>query len=90
MSDLGGFSEIFIQGISLEEYYLCSTLLRGLVVQVLIVNNSDFEKYLSSDVHKKMKIIEISKESCYLSEMGVKYFHSIPGFSEDPIFGYFF
>ena len=34
-------------------------------IQVVIVNNSDFEKYLSPDVRKKMKIIEISKESCY-------------------------
>ena len=87
---LGGFLEIFTQGISLQAHYFCRALLTDRGVQVLIMNNSDFEKYLSEDFRKKMKIIEISKESCYLSEMGVKYFHSIPGFSEDPIFGYFF
>ena len=37
-----------------------------------------------------MKIIEISKESCYPNEMGVKYFCSILGFSEDQILGYKF
>jgi len=59
-------------------------------IQVLIVNNSGFEKYLSPDARKKMNIIEISKESCYPTEMVVKYFHLIPGFSEDPILGYKF
>ena len=54
------------------------------------MNNSDFEKYLSLDFRKKMKIIEISKESCYPNEMGVKYFHLILRLSEDPILGYKF
>jgi len=59
-------------------------------IKVLIVNNSGFEKYLSPDVRKKMNIIEVSKESCYPTEIVVKYFHLIPGFSEDPILGYKF
>jgi len=65
-------------------------LLRDSAIQVLIVNNKDFDYYLSSHCPGKIKVIKIAKESFCPNEIGVKCFHLLPGFSYDPILGYKF
>ena len=46
---IGRFLEIFTQGNSLEEQYFYRMLIRTSTGQVVIVNNCDFDQYLSRD-----------------------------------------
>ena len=60
------------------------------IIQVLILNNVNFGQYLSQDYRDNIHVIEITKEFCTPNKQGVKYFHLLSGFKEDPILGYKF
>ena len=77
---------------SVKERYCYQQIIGDKFVIVIITNNQDFQECLSEDYREKMKVMKIDKKigSCDPSEMGVRYFHLVPGFREYKIFGYIF
>ena len=59
-------------------------------IVVKMISNTDFEQSLSQDYRDKVHVLHINEEGCFPHEQGVKYYHLLSGFGEDPILGYKF
>ena len=81
------FLEIFTQSLSVEESYFILRMVNGSSIQVLSLNNSNFDQYLSQYYRDNMYIQTITKKSFTLNKYDVKYFYILLGFKQDPILG---
>ena len=73
-----------------EERYFFRILVLDTPVQVLIINNLEFLRYLPSDYKQNMCVIEIIQENFVPNRYKVKYYHLLLGFVPNKIFGYIF
>lgn len=89
---ISSFLELSIQGMSQEERYVMKVIIIDAPVQVHILNGiwEEFLEYLSFDYGENVCVVKITQRKCAPNSAGVKYFHLLPGFSEDLILGYKF